>query len=108
MSTADGTRKRTCGGVFFTLLKEHIDPAKLKVLYADEVRVKKEKERARKADKKRKAAAADAGEDTMPSRNPAPRYKANFTRMKDMGTWAGPQDGDDAGVVMLPKRARAS
>ncbi|CAN0583598.1 unnamed protein product, partial [Ectocarpus sp. 12 AP-2014] len=36
MPTADGSRKRTAGGVFFTLLKKHMEPARLKELYADE------------------------------------------------------------------------
>lgn len=97
MATADGTRKRTSGGVFFTLLKEHVEPTKLKALYADEVRVKKEKDRAQRAAKKRKAAAADAGEDVMPPRNPP---RSGFTGRRDMGRWVGP------GGVADTKRAR--
>lgn len=98
MPTADGSRKRTAGGVFFTLLKEHMEPAKLKELYADEVRVKKEKDRARRAANKRKAEAALAGEDVMTPRDP-PRQRrresngsgGGFTRAaRDMGTWVGP------------------
>ena len=74
MPTADGSRKRTAGGVFFTLLKEHVKPAVLKELYADEVRVKKEKDRARRAANKRKAEAALAGADVMTPRDP-PRQR---------------------------------
>eukprot|EP00903_Cladosiphon_okamuranus_P007752 g7510.t1 len=101
MPTADGSRKRTAGGVFFTLLKEHVEPAKLKELYADEVRVKKEKERARRAANKRKAEAALAGECMTPRDPPRQRRRdsggsssggggGGATRAtRDMGTWAG-------------------
>lgn len=98
MPTADGSRKRTAGGVFFTLLKEHMEPTKLKELYADEIRVKKEKDRARRAANKRKAEAALAGKDVMTPRDP-PRQRrresggggGGATRAaRDMGTWAGP------------------
>lgn len=70
MPTADGSRKRTSGGVFFTLLKEHIEPPKLKELYADEVRVKKERERERRAAIKRKMEALEAGQIGMTPRDP--------------------------------------
>lgn len=77
MPTADGTRKRTAGGVFFTLLKDHVEPVVLKEMYADEVRVKKEKERMKRAALKRKAEAADAGENVvMPPRN-LPRRRSS-------------------------------
>lgn len=101
MPTADGSRKRTAGGVFFTLLKEHMEPAQLKELYADEIRVKKENDRARRAANKRKAEAALAGDDVMTPRDP-PRQRrresgggdgggGGSTRAaRDMGTWAGP------------------
>lgn len=115
MPTADGSRKRTAGGVFFTLLKQHMEPAKLKELYADEIRVKKEKERARRSENKRKAAAALAGEDVMTPRDP-PRSRrrggdngdCTSTRAgRDMGTWAGPSDGVGVGGDAA-KHARAS
>ncbi|CAM9277518.1 unnamed protein product [Hapterophycus canaliculatus] len=107
MPTADGSRKRTAGGVFFTLLKQHMEPAKLKELYADEIRVKKEKERARRSENKRKAAAALAGDDVMTPRDP-PRSRRRggdnddgaATRAgRDMGTWASPSDGFGIGDV---------
>lgn len=101
MATADGTRKRTSGGVFFTLLKDHMTPKKLKELYADEIRVKKEKDRAKRAANKRKAEAAEAGEDTMPPRD-RPRYSTG-TAWRDSGRFVGPSDDSDAG-----KRARAN
>lgn len=75
MSTADGGRKRTAGGVFFTLLKDHMEPATLKELYADE----RDKEKARRAAKKRKAEVAEAAGVVMTPRN-SPR-RANSTRM---------------------------
>lgn len=119
MLTADGSRKRTAGGVFFTLLKKHMEPARLKELYADELRVKKEKERARRAANKRKAEAALAGEDVMTPRNP-PRNRGRggggggggATRAgRDMGKWAGPTAGaggrDGYGDAVAAKRARA-
>ncbi|CAM9761855.1 unnamed protein product [Scytosiphon promiscuus] len=105
MPTADGSRKRTAGGVFFTLLKQHMEPAKLKELYADEIRVKKEKERARRSENKRKAAAALAGEDVMTPRDP-PRSRrrgidngdgASTRAGRDMGTWASPSGGVGGG-----------
>lgn len=97
MPTADGTRKRTPGGVFFTLLKDHVKPAVLKEMYADEMRVKKEKERMRRTALKRKAEAADAGENVvMPPRNP-PRRRGIST------TWRGAEARDD---VISTKRAR--
>ena len=93
MPTADGTRKRTPGGVFFTLLKEHMEPAKLKELYADELRVKREKERMRKVATKRRAAAADTGEDvSMPPRDP-PRNRGGAA-WRNMEAWVSPLDGD--------------
>ncbi|CAM9147663.1 unnamed protein product [Pylaiella littoralis] len=129
MPTADGSRKRTAGGVFFTLLKHHMEPAKLKELYADEVRVKKENDRARRAANKRKALAALAGEDVMTPRDP-PRKRAQgngrdrdrvYDRRADggsatragrnMGTWVGPvaaAGGGAADDVVAAKRARAS
>lgn len=129
MPTADGSRKRTAGGVFFTLLKDHMEPAKLKELYADEVRVKKENDRARRAANKRKALAALAGEDVMTPRDP-PRKRAQgngrdrdrvYDRRADggsatragrnMGTWVGPAaaaGGGAADDVVAAKRARAS
>ncbi|CAM9674934.1 unnamed protein product [Ectocarpus sp. 12 AP-2014] len=122
MPTADGSRKRTAGGVFFTLLKKHMEPARLKELYADELRVKKEKERARRAANKRKAEAALAGEDVMTPRNP-PRSRGRgggggggdsggATRAgRDMGKWTGPTAGaggkDGCGDAVAAKRARA-
>lgn len=105
MPTADGSRKRTAGGVFFTLLKEHMEPAQLKELYADEIRVKKENDRAKRSANKRKAEALLAGEDVMTPRDP-PRQRrresssngvggnrggGGSTRAaRDMGTWVGP------------------
>ncbi|CAM9500268.1 unnamed protein product [Ectocarpus sp. 6 AP-2014] len=118
MPTADGSRKRTAGGVFFTLLKKHMEPARLKELYADELRVKKENERARRAANKRKAEAALAGEDVMTPRNP-PRNGGRgggggggATRAgRDMGSWAGPTAGaggrDGGRDAVAAKRARA-
>lgn len=104
MPTADGARKRTPGGVFFTLLKEHMEPAKLKALYADEVRVKREKDRARRAAIKRKLTAISAGEDVMPPRDP-PRQGggggSDTVRTRDMARWVSPEDG-----VVATKRAR--
>lgn len=75
-----------------------MEPAQLKALYADEIRVKKEGERARRNAKKRKAAAereGEVGDNDMP-----PRREHRVDR--DMGKWAGSYD-DDAAV---PKRAR--
>lgn len=100
MPTADGTRKRTSGGVFFTLLKAHMEPAKLKALYADEVRVKKENDRARRAANKRKAAAADAGEEVeMPPRN-SPRGGRGSAAWRGMANWVPPE--------VAAKRARGN
>lgn len=108
MATADGTRKRSSGGVFFTLLKEHMSPAKLKELYADEIRVKKERDRAKRKAIKRNAEAAEAGEDTMPPRN-RPRHSSGGggggggRSWRDSGRFVGPSgDGDAA------KRSRAN
>ncbi|CAM9868611.1 unnamed protein product, partial [Discosporangium mesarthrocarpum] len=56
MLTASKERRRSPGGVFFTLLKEYVDPATLKAIYADDIRVKKERERAARKIQKRKAA----------------------------------------------------
>lgn len=117
MPTADGSRKRTAGGVFFTLLKKHMEPARLKELYADELRVKKEKERARRAANKRKAEAALAGEDVMTPRDP-PRRRGRsgggggtMRAGRDMGEWAGPTAGaggsDGCADAVAAKRARA-
>lgn len=122
MPTADGTRKRTAGGVFFTLLKEHMEPAKLKELYADEIRVKKERERAKRSANKRNAEAALAGEDVMTPRDP-PRQRrreidsgggGGSTRAaRDMGVWAGPRTASDgtpngSADADASKRARAN
>lgn len=103
MATADGTRKRSSGGVFFTLLKEHMSPAKLKELYADEIRVKKERDRAKRKAIKRNAEAAEAGEDTMPPRN-RPRHSSGGGRTwRDSGRFVGPSDEGD-----VAKRARTN
>lgn len=123
MPTADGSRKRTAGGVFFTLLKDHMEPAKLKELYADEVRVKKEKERARRAANKRKALAALAGEDVMTPRDP-PRKRSHgsgrdrggggsgdgaTTADRDLGMWVGPPAvGNGATDAVAAKHSRAN
>lgn len=128
MPTADGSRKRTAGGVFFTLLKEHMEPAKLKELYADEIRVKKEKDRAHRSANKRKAMAALAGEDVMTPRDP-PKQKSRENKgsgsgsggggggstrgWRDMGNWVGPRDSRDGAANGLAdanssKRARAN
>ncbi|CAM9491663.1 unnamed protein product [Ectocarpus fasciculatus] len=121
MLTADGSRKRTAGGVFFTLLKKHMEPALLKELYADEIRVKKETDRAKRAINKRKAEAALAGDDVMTPRNP-PRTRGRSGRGgrgggamragRDMGKWAGPTAGaggsDGFAHAVAAKRARAS
>lgn len=105
MATADGSRKRSAGGVFFTLLKDHMEPAKLKELYADEVRVKKEKERARRAANKRKALAALAGEDVMTPRDP-PRKRAQGTDRGGGGGGSATRAGRDMGTWVSPNAAR--
>lgn len=109
MPTADGARKRTPGGVFFTLLKQHIEPARLKALYADEIRVKKERERKRRAANKRKAEAADAGEDvTLATPRDSPRVREQRRRYGNgpggitVGEWSGPTFDCDV------KRVRAA
>lgn len=103
MPTADGARKRTPGGVFFTLLKQHLEPAKLKALYADEVRVKKEKERARRSANKRKAEEAEMGVDiVMTPRDPPRRHDSSRSGM-DMGRWVSPGGGGSSA-----KRVRAA
>lgn len=107
MPTVDGARKRTAGGVFFTLLKQHMEPARLKALYADEVRVKKERERKRRATNKRKAEMEDAGDEAplMTPRNP-PRTQQHrrgySSRGGNFGVWTGPMYDSDR------KRARAA
>lgn len=55
------------------MLKDHIEPPKLKELYADEVRVKKERERERRAAIKRKMEALEAGQIGMTPRDPPGR-----------------------------------
>lgn len=109
MSTADGARKRTPGGVFFTLLKQHMEPARLKALYADEIRVKKEKERKRRAANKRKAGAADAGDDvTLATPRDSQRVREQRSRYgngpggRTVGEWTGPTYDCDV------KRVRAA
>lgn len=102
MATVDGSRKRSSGGVFFTLLKEHMSPAKLKELYADEIRVKKERDRAKRYAIKRNAEAAEAGEDTMPPRN-RPRHSGGGRTWRDSGRFVGPSGDGDA-----VKRARTN
>lgn len=108
MATADGTRKRSSGGVFFTLLKEYMSPAKLKELYADEIRVKKERDRAKRAANKRRAEATAAGEDTMPPRDRPWQHSSSnggTRNWRDSGRFVGPSGDGDGDFV---KRARAN
>ncbi|CAM9519581.1 unnamed protein product [Choristocarpus tenellus] len=62
MLTADKQRKRSKGGVFFTILKEYVEPKALKEIYADDNRVKKEAYRAKQALKRKAEGLPQRGE----------------------------------------------